>query len=158
MIFTGAVNSASDIAGVRTVFEAYLRFIHQTLNNDLEFQGTDKEFTTFPDIYDALFAAKIGDKVVGACALKPFPEAGKCELKRLYVKPEGRGRNFGHTLTGLCIKAAIEAGYDTMYLDTNPSLTHANTIYEAYGFKDIPAYYDNPMPGTRYMAIELIPS
>ena len=155
MISVETAESASDIAGVRAVFEEYLHFIHKTLNNDLDFQGTDKEFATFPDIYDALFAAKIDGQVVGACGLKPFAGVGFCELKRLYVKPTGRGHNFGHALTGLCIKAAIEIGYKTMYLDTNPSLTHANHIYEAYGFVDIPAYYDNPMPGTRYMALAL---
>lgn len=148
-------SSPSDISAVKDLFKEYLQFISDTLGSDLCFQGTDTEFATFPDIYDALFVAKLNHTVVGACGLKPFAETGSCELKRLYVQPDGRGHNFGRRLSDLCLETAKLYGYTKMYLDTDRSLTHANTIYEAMGFCDVPAYYDNPMGCTRYMALDL---
>ena len=46
-------------------------------------------------------------------------------------------------------------GYSQMFLDTDPGLTHANSVYEALGFEDIDRYYDNPMGCSRYMALKL---
>lgn len=158
MIEIGIASTPADIAEVKALFIEYLQFINDSFGSDLDFQGTEKEFATFPAIYDVLFVAKLDDVIVGACGLKSFAEAHTCELKRLYVRPVGRGYNLGQTLSKLCLQTAIKLGYAKMYLDTDPSLTHANGIYEALGFKDVPAYYDNPMAGTRYMAIDLTPA
>jgi len=152
------VTNPQDVSAVKTLFREYLEFISDTLGSDLCFQGTDKEFATFPAIYDALFIAKIDGVAVGACGLKPFTEPGSCELKRLYVRPAGRGHNFGRRLSDLCLEIAKAKGYAKMYLDTDRILTHANRIYEDMGFTDVPAYYDNPMGCTRYMALGLIPA
>ena len=154
-IVVETAQSQADIGAVKGLFREHLQFISDTLNSDLTFQGTDKEFATFPAIYDTLFVAKIDDKVIGACGLKPFDEPGACELKRLFVRPAGRGHGLGRRLSDLCVETAKKAGYTKMYLDTDRVLAHANSIYEAIGFKDVPAYYDNPMGCTRYMALDL---
>ena len=46
-------------------------------------------------------------------------------------------------------------GYNHLYLDTDPGLTHAVKIYEDLGFVDIDRYYENPMGCSRYMALAL---
>ena len=146
--------SANDIAAVKAIFLEYMAFIETYLGESLNFQGTEKEFTDFPNTYDALLLAKINKAPVAACGLKPF-KPGICELKRLYCRPEGRGHSLGLKLTEATITQARKHGYKEMYLDTDRGLTHANAIYETLGFKDIERYYDNPMGCSRYMALKL---
>ena len=143
-----------DIAAVKAIFLEYMAFIEDYLGESLDFQGTKKEFADFPDIYDALFLAKLGGEPVAACGLKPF-KPGICELKRLYSRPTGRGHGLGKKLTQATIMAAREKGYTQIYLDTDPGLKHANAVYEALGFTDIERYYGNPMGRSRYMGLTL---
>ncbi len=145
----------AQILAVREVFLDYLRFIEAYLGQSLDFQGTEREFADFPQTYDALWLAEIAGKAVGAVGLKPF-DAGRAELKRLYVRPEGRGYGIGEALCQACIQAAEMSGYNTLLLDTDHGLTHANAIYERLGFRDIERYYDNPMD-SRFMALSLSP-
>ena len=145
----------AEIADVRAVFLDYLAFVEDFLGASLDFQGTQAEFADFPHTYDALWLASVDGAPVGACGLKPFAP-GICELKRLYVRPEGRGHGLGERLTRAAVDGARDHGYGTMYLDTNAGLVHANAIYERLGFTDIPPYYDNPLGETsRYMALGL---
>ncbi|WP_371396555.1 GNAT family N-acetyltransferase [Fretibacter rubidus] len=143
-----------DIAAVKAVFIDYMAFIEDYLGQSLCFQGTDAEFATFPDIYDALLLVRLDGEAVAACGIKPF-KPGICELKRLYCRPAGRGHRLGQRLTERAISQAKTLGYSQMFLDTDAGLTHANKIYEALGFKDIDRYYDNPMGCSRYMALDL---
>ena len=125
------------------------------LGESLDFQDTATEFATFPAVYDALFLARVDGEAMGACGIKPFRD-GICELKRLYVLPQGRGHGLGRKLTEMAITEARELGYNRIYLDTDRGLTHANTIYEALGFTDIGVYYDSPRAErSRYMALDL---
>ncbi len=146
--------SPEDIAAVKSIFTEYMRFIEDYLGESLNFQGTEKEFAEFPYIYDALFLAKLDDRPVAACGIKPFKE-GVCELKRLYCRPAGRGQKLGLKLTEASIADARARGYKQMFLDTDPGLTSANAVYEGLGFTDIERYYDNPMGCSRYMALTL---
>lgn len=146
--------SEADIAAVKAIFMEYMGFIEDYLGESLDFQGTEREFADFPDIYDALFVAKVDGEPVAACGLKPF-KPGICELKRLYCRPNGRGHHLGQRLTEATITEARKLGYAQIFLDTDPGLTHANAVYEALGFKDIERYYDNPMGCSRYMALTL---
>ncbi len=142
--------SAEEISAVKTLFLEYLDFIETALGQPLDFQGTEKEFSTFPDVYDFLLLAKLGDEPVAACGVKKFrPDVA--ELKRLYCRPSGRGHNLGELLTIASMTESRNRGFTEMYLDTDPKLTHAMAIYERLGFEDIPRYYENPMGCSRFM-------
>ena len=145
--------SDTDIAAVREIFLEYLEFVQAYLGQDVSFQGTAKEFADFPQTYDALFLARLDGAPIAACGLKPF-KPGICELKRLYCRPAGRGHNLGLKLSTAAIDKARSLNYETIYLDTDHGLTHANAIYETLGFQDIEKYYDNPMD-SRFMALDL---
>jgi len=147
-------NSTEDIAAVKAIFLEYLKFIEDFLCQPLDFQGTEKEFSTFPDVYDFLLLAKLDGQAVAACGVKNH-KPGISELKRLYARPMGRGHNLGERLTLAAMGESKKRGYNEMYLDTDPGLTHANQIYEKLGFEDIPRYYENPMGCSRYMKISL---
>ena len=146
--------SSQDVAAVKALFLEYIDFVQDFLGEDLTFQGTEKEFQSFPDIYDVLLLGKLNGIAVAACGIKPFKN-DICELKRLYCSPQGRGHKFGEKLTRMSLQKAKSFGYKHMYLDTNPDLVHANKIYEALGFEDIDQYYENPLVCSRYMALQL---
>lgn len=143
----------SDLATVKALFLDYLHFIEAYLGQSLSFQGTEREFADFPQTYDALWLAELDGHPVGAVGLKPFKDK-TAELKRLWVSPQARGHAIGRQLCDACIEGAREHGYEQLLLDTDRGLDHANAIYEALGFRDIPRYYNNPMD-SRFMALDL---
>ena len=76
-------------------------------------------------------------------------------MKRLYVRPAGRGSGIGRMLADRLIGEARREGYRRMLLDTLPAMARAQTLYRSMGFLEIAPYCANPIPGTLYMALEL---
>lgn len=62
------------------------------------------------------------------------------EIKRLYVRPEGRGQGLGRRLTLMALDAARELGAGRVVLDTGQWLTPAIALYRSLGFEEIPRY------------------
>lgn len=150
-----AARTPDDIAAVRRLFQAYA----QSLDFSLCFQGFDDELASLPGKYGAesrgaLLLAKRNGEAVGVVGMRNLGD-GIAEMKRLYIDPAGRGHNFGRALTDAVLAEARRFGYRAVRLDTFPSMVAANRIYDALGFRDIPPYYENPLPGARYRELEL---
>lgn len=77
------------------------------------------------------------------------------EMKRLYVRPQFRGRQIGNVLVRQIIEDAKEIGYRFMLLDTLPFLEGALHMYRKTGFYEIESYNDSPMENSIYMRLEL---
>ena len=147
--------SPDDIAVARELFTEYAAW----LGFSLCFQGFDKELATLPGKYAApsgrLLLARCGGMHAGCGALRPL-EPGICEMKRLFVRPEYRGRRLGWMLTERLIADARLIGYGFMRLDTVPKqMADANRIYRSLGFYEIPPYNDNPHPEVCYLELRL---
>lgn len=143
--------SSTDIEAARLIFREY----EQWLGMSLCFQSFEEELADLPGKYAApsgrLYLARINDEVVGSIALRPL-EAGVCEMKRLYLRGSARGKGVGVALIERVIAEAIEIGYEKMRLDTYPpKMGKAVSLYEAHGFYEIPAYYDNPHGDVLFM-------
>jgi ribosomal protein S18 acetylase RimI-like enzyme len=138
----------------RTLFVEYA----QALGVDLSYQDFDSEVAGLPGDYalpgGRLLAARLGDELVGCVALRPLGE-GVCEMKRLFVRPGHRGLGAGRALAEAVIAAAREAGYTAMRLDTLPQMQAAQAMYETLGFREIEPYYPSPVPGTRFLELDL---
>ena len=144
------VRNREDLETVVTLFRAYA----DSLDVDLCFQNFAEELAAMPGKYAPplgdLWLAKQGSKAIGCAALRPLQDR-ICEIKRLYVTPEGRGLGLGKALVGEVLNAASEIGYSEIRLDTLPTMHAAISLYRACGFEIIPAYYDTPVTGTVFM-------
>jgi len=139
----------------RTLFQEYA----DAIGVDLCFQGFSDELKTLPGKYASprggLFIALIDGEPAGCVALRPIDPEGTAELKRLYVRPAGRGHGVGRTLVQKAVERAREAGYRAVRLDTLATMKDAQRLYVAQGFREIPAYTINPIHGAVYMELAL---
>ena len=130
-----------------------------SLGFNLCFQSFDQELAGLPGEYappqGRLLLARTGGELAGCVALHPL-QAGVCEMKRLYVRPQYRGQGIGRALLNTVLGEARAICYQRMRLDTvEPVMQDAVRMYRAYGFREIPPYRENPIPGALYMEIEL---
>ena len=79
-----------------------------------------------------------------------------CEMKRLYVRPQFQGLRIGRSLAERVIGAAKKMGYESMHLDTLPSMKNARLLYASLGFREITPYRHNPIEGTAFMELQLV--
>ena len=70
---------------------------------------------------------------------------GACELKRMYVVPEARGRGVARILLAELEDRARELGYTVARLDTGPKQLGAQRLYESAGYAAIPNFNGNPV-------------
>jgi GNAT superfamily N-acetyltransferase len=69
----------------------------------------------------------------------------RCEIKKMYVIPELRGRGVARALLRALEAAARELGYDVARLDTGPKQVGARGLYESEGYAQIPDFNGNPV-------------
>ncbi len=146
--------SRVQVSQARQLFEEYAGAIGISLC----FQNFGEELAGLPGRYatptGALFLAGCDGKVAGCAALRRL-KPGVCEMKRLYVRPQYRGKQIGRALARMIIDEAGRLGYGTIVLDTLPGMRAAITLYESLGFRRIKPYNANPVEGVIYMKLAL---
>ncbi|MER7011933.1 GNAT family N-acetyltransferase [Saccharopolyspora sp. NPDC000359] len=80
---------------------------------------------------------------VGCVGLREL-EPGIAELKRMYVKPQVRGRGAGVRLLAEAEQHAQRLGYRAIRLDTRDDLVEARGLYAKQGYREVPAFNDEP--------------
>ena len=150
---------AADMDRVRRLFREY----QAALGVDLCFQGFDEELRTLPGRYappgGCLLLARCplgegrngaDEGIAGGVGMWSLGD-DLCEMKRLYVRPAWRGRELGRWLALEIMATARRGGYRRMRLDTLGQMNEARALYRSLGFREIPAYYDNPLDDVLYM-------
>ena len=143
------------VEAARALFQEYAA----SLGFHLCFQSFDKELAGLPGDYappdGRLLLAEHEGKIAGCVALHKLSD-GVCEMKRLYVRPESRGKALGRALAERVIQEARAMGYSQMRLDTIVGqMDSAIALYRALGFREIPPYRENPIVGAIYMELKL---
>jgi ribosomal protein S18 acetylase RimI-like enzyme len=156
MLLLPAIRAAApeETALVRGLFEEYAA----ALGLDLSFQNFAQEVAGLPGDYapprGCLLLGFAGETAQGCVALRPI-DAETCEMKRLYVRPDGRSLRIGRALAEAVIAEARRIGYQRMRLDTMPSMERAIGLYRSLGFREIGSYRYNPVPGSLFLELTL---
>lgn len=146
---------ASDIPEIARLFAAY----EQHIGVDLSYQGFADEIATLPGKYapphgQLLIARDRDARAIGCVGLRPMRGPNCCEMKRLFVAPEGRGLGLGRALAEAVLAEGARLGYAEIRLDTLPSMLDAIGLYRKLGFVSIePDYADDPYYGASDGAI-----
>lgn len=143
------------LAQARELFLEYA----QSLSFSLCFQDFDRELAELPGDYappqGRLLLAEYEGQLAGCVALHKL-DPKVCEMKRLYLRPEFRGKRIGLALAERLMSEARQIGYHKMRLDTvEPVMKDAVALYRKLGFKEVAPYRPNPIAGARYMELEL---
>ncbi|PTB19410.1 GNAT family N-acetyltransferase [Trinickia symbiotica] len=144
----------ADTRALVAVIHEYVRW----LDMDLSYRGFDAEMNAFERIYtlpSGMFFIADADGEVAGCAGLLRHTAETAELKRLYVREAFRGLSLGETLVTSVIRKAKTLGFSKLVLDSVPQTRFAQRIYERLGFVEITPFYENPVEGTRFLALEL---
>jgi putative acetyltransferase len=154
LIFVQA-ESSKQVDQARELFLEYA----QSLGFSLCFQNFDQELAVLPGDYappeGRLLLAEYESQLAGCVALHKLA-SGICEMKRLYLRPQFRGKGLGPALADRIIAEAREIGYQRMRLDTvEPVMKDAVAMYRKLGFKEVAPYRPNPIAGAMYMELEL---
>ncbi len=138
----------------RRLFRAYAAEPAASIAESLCVQGFEAELAELPGRYappsGCLLLAMVGDVPAGCVALRDLG-GGTCEMKRLYVAPEGHGRGIGRRLVEAVIRRAERTGYRRMVLDTLPGMAGAIALYRGSGFIETARYWDNPVGRAIYL-------
>jgi len=150
--------TADDIDVARGLFKEY----EAALGISLCFQNFAAEVANLPGSYappaGRLLIARVGDFVAGCIALRKI-SADVCEMKRLYLRTDFRGRGIGRVLVDAVLSEAKQIGYSRMRLDTiRGRMDPAIALYRSIGFKEVAPYYESSVPETLYMELVLTAS
>lgn len=147
--------SGAELEQIKLLFLEY----EQYLGFDLCFQGFERELAELPGKYarpeGRLYLIEDYDIAVGCAALRKVCD-GICEMKRLYVREQFRGKKLGRMAAERLVADARSEGYEKMRLDTLPIMKEAVALYRSMGFTEIEPYCHNPIAGALYLELELV--
>ena len=67
-----------------------------------------------------------------------------CELQKMYFLKEARGKGLGNLMIDLCLKSALEYGFEKCYIETMHNMNKAQSLYLKKGF----SYLQKPLGNT----------
>ncbi len=149
------IDGTNYLEEIKELIIEYTKF----LNRNLDFQGLEDELKDLSGKYSGkegeILVAISDDNIVMGCVAYHRHNENRCEMKRLFVKPEYRKLKIGETLISEIINHAKNKGYKEMVLDTIEPLKAAIYLYKKFGFVECEPYYNNPMNDVIYMKLEL---
>jgi len=149
-----AAASGTDWAVAREMIREYA----DLLGVDLCFQNLAEELETLETMYGPprgiMILAKQHGRNVGCVAVRGI-STDTCEMKRLYVRSEARGKGVGRALAIEAISRATALDYRRIVLDTLVNMTEARNLYQTLGFRQCAPYYENPLRGAVYLELAI---
>jgi GNAT superfamily N-acetyltransferase len=116
------------------------------------YDGLDLDGDTMPKAGAAELSPPGGAFIVGYHELRPVCCGGvkrlddeRCEIKKMYVVPEMRGRGVARALLRELEAVARRLGYPIARLDTGPKQGNAEGLYRSEGYAEVPDFNGNPV-------------
>jgi GNAT superfamily N-acetyltransferase len=144
-----------DFPQVRSLFLEYIRWVlplvEQTWGISIPVtpadvvEGDMADIQKFMPPQGRLFLASDETDAIG-CACARTIRPGLAEIKRVYVRPSGRGNGTGRALIQTILAELREAEYTAVRLETGPFMPTAEKLYRSLGFTDIPPYDEGETP------------
>ena len=103
-------------------------------------EPSDRElYATYQRQRSLYYVALLGNEIVGGAGVAPLQGADPltCELQRMYLRRDARGRGIGNALLEQCLKAARQFLYVRCYLETITRMQPALEFYNRNGFRDL---------------------
>ncbi|MCW3125586.1 MAG: family N-acetyltransferase [Bacteroidetes bacterium] len=109
-------------------------------------EATDRLSEVFNVPRGTYYVVEENNVILGGAGIYPTEGLGDaiCELVKMYLLPEARGKGLGKVLMNKCIDFAVANDYQQIYLETMPELSNAITLYEKFDFKRL----DGPLGRT----------
>ena len=97
---------------------------------------TDALFELFQAPRSIYFVAEASGEIIGGGGIFPTEglPADTCELVKMYLVPQARGKGLGKRIIERCLQFAREADYRKVYIESLPELKQALQVYEGFGF------------------------
>lgn len=114
---------------------------------------TDDLYNLFSEPFSGYHILEEDGQIMGGAGIYPTASLphGCCELVKLYLLPEARGKGYGQLLIAQCFESARENGFFEVYLETMPELKMAVGLYEKCGF----TYLSGPMGNSGHFGCDL---
>jgi len=137
----------------------YMTWIFNELDNNYQIDSLAIMGMSIPEVVDntigtflgikppegILLIAEVEGKIAGMGALTRLSdEMG--EIKRMYNRPQYRGRGLGKQMLHRLLEAGREYGCTSFMLDTPKWAYAAQHIYKSAGFKEIEEYPESQIP------------
>jgi putative acetyltransferase len=149
---------------IRLIKESDNGALAEVIKRALEEQGNNKPGTIYadPQLYQmysgyqepgSVYYVVIEDGVLlGGCGIAKIPNQEKnyCELQRMFLSKESRGKGIGRNLMQKCLDFAWDAGYELVYIETFENMYEARKLYERSGFE----YIDSPLGNTGHFSVD----
>lgn len=100
---------------------------------------TTRMFESYQGEREVYYIVTENGKTMGGGGIKPLKGAGEgvCELQKMYFHADIRGKGYGKLLINKCLAAAKNLGYKKCYLESDPRMKGAISIYEKVGFRHL---------------------
>ena len=150
MIEISQLETEEDLEKVNQLNWEYLEWCVAQANDLLEekldinkyYENSLNDQAAFLNESGRLLLAKESGEIGGIICLKKIRD-DVCEVKRLYVRPNFRGKKLGKMLISRLIEEAKSIGYSRMFLDTDPYMASAHKLYKAMGFVETAQYSES---------------
>lgn len=145
---------ADDNAAIAAVIRAVLTEFKANKPGTVYYDpSTDDLFGLFSRSNSEYFILEMDGEIAGGAGVFPTEglPGGCCELVKLYIVPEMRGKGYGKQLIEQCFESAIRFGFKQVYLETMPELKMAMSLYEHCGFE----YLTGPLGNSGHFGCDL---
>jgi putative acetyltransferase len=133
--------------------DAFRKLNEDWIAKHFKIEAKDRETLEDPDghilqLGGHIFMALVGGRAVGCCALL-WMKPGRFEVAKMTVAEGYRGMGIGRKVLAYTIAQGKALGAESLYLETNDKLHDAIHLYEALGFRHLPAESVIPSPYVR---------